>query len=79
MRLKSRGKLEVIEFFWYTCPHCRSIEPTVAAWAKKLPKDVNFRRIHVIWPGRPDIEAHAKIFVALQAMRERWQIPAGRA
>ncbi len=62
------GKLEVIEFFWYTCPHCRSIEPTVAAWAKKLPKDVNFRRIHVIWPGRPDIEAHAKIFVALQAM-----------
>jgi len=62
------GKLEVIEFFWYGCPHCRSIEPAVDAWAKKLPKDVNFRRVHVIWPGRPDIEAHAKIFVALQAM-----------
>lgn len=62
------GKLEVIEFFWYGCPHCYTIEPFVDAWAKKLPADVNFRRIHVMWPGRPDIEAHAKLFVALQAM-----------
>lgn len=62
------GKLEVIEFFWYGCPHCYKVEPFVSAWAKKLPKDVNFRRIHVLWQGRPDIEAHAKIFVALQAM-----------
>lgn len=62
------GKLEVIEFFWYGCPHCKTIEPFVHSWAQKLPKDVNFRRVHVMWPGRPDIEAHAKIFVALRAM-----------
>ncbi len=62
------GKLEVIEFFWYGCPHCYTIEPHVDTWAKKLPADVNFRRIHVMWSGRPDIEAHARIFVALQAM-----------
>lgn len=62
------GKIEVIEFFWYGCPHCKTIEPFVDSWAKKLPKDVNFRRVHVVWPGRNDIEAHAKLFAALQAM-----------
>ncbi|UXY15734.1 thiol:disulfide interchange protein DsbA/DsbL [Chitiniphilus purpureus] len=62
------GKLEVIEFFWYGCPHCYAIEPHAEAWAKTLPKDVNFRRVHVMWPGRGDLEGHAKIFVTLQQM-----------
>ena len=62
------GKIEVIEFFWYGCPHCKTLEPVVESWAKKLPKDVNFRRVHILWPGRNDISAHAKLFVALQAM-----------
>lgn len=62
------GKIEVIEFFWYGCPHCRTIEPFVDSWAKKLPKDVNFRRVHVVWPGRNEIEVDAKLFAALQAM-----------
>jgi thiol:disulfide interchange protein DsbA len=39
------GKIEVVEFFWYNCPHCFSLEPLLAAWAKKLPKDVVFRRV----------------------------------
>ncbi|WP_027468264.1 thiol:disulfide interchange protein DsbA/DsbL [Deefgea rivuli] len=62
------GKQEVIEFFWYGCPHCFSVEPYVESWAAKLPKDVNFRRVHVMWDGRNDMEGHAKIFLALQAM-----------
>ncbi|KAF0812308.1 Thiol:disulfide interchange protein DsbA [Andreprevotia sp. IGB-42] len=62
------GKLEVVEFFWYGCPHCFKVEPFVEEWAAKLPKDVNFRRVHVYWPGRTDIEGHAKIFLALQSM-----------
>ncbi len=62
------GKLEVIEFFWYGCSHCYKIEPFVDTWAKKLPADVNFRRVHVMWPGRSDIEGHARIFATLQAM-----------
>lgn len=66
--LEVQGKLEVIEFFWYGCPHCFKIEPFVEAWAKKLPSDVNFRRVHVMWSGRSDIEAHARIFATLQAM-----------
>ncbi|KPC52099.1 thiol:disulfide interchange protein DsbA/DsbL [Amantichitinum ursilacus] len=62
------GKIEVIEFFWYGCPHCFHIEPYVEDWAAKLPKDVNFRRAHVVWQGRNDIIAHAKIFIALNTM-----------
>ncbi|MCX7208247.1 MAG: thiol:disulfide interchange protein DsbA/DsbL [Proteobacteria bacterium] len=62
------GKSEVIEFFWYGCPHCFTVAPYVEDWASKLPANVNFRRIHVAWPGRSDMEGHAKIFIALQAM-----------
>ena len=29
------GKVEVIEFFWYGCPHCYEFEPTIEAWVKK--------------------------------------------
>ena len=39
------GKIEVIEFFWYGCPHCYSVEPAVNNWLKTAPKDVVFRRI----------------------------------
>jgi thiol:disulfide interchange protein DsbA len=62
------GKIEVIEFFWYGCPHCNALEPRVDEWAKKLPPDVAFRKEHVVWPGRSDIEAHARLFLTLRAM-----------
>jgi protein dithiol oxidoreductase (disulfide-forming) len=39
------GKIEVVEFFWYGCPHCYSVEPAVLSWLKTAPKDVVFRRI----------------------------------
>ena len=39
------GKIEVIEFFWYGCPHCYALEPAVNAWLKTEPKDVEFKRI----------------------------------
>ncbi|MBI3369099.1 MAG: thiol:disulfide interchange protein DsbA/DsbL, partial [Burkholderiales bacterium] len=41
------GKVEVIEFFGYWCPHCNAFEPPFYAWASKLPADVNVRRIPV--------------------------------
>jgi thiol:disulfide interchange protein DsbA len=62
------GKSEVIEFFWYGCPHCFTVAPYVEDWASKLPANVNFRRVHVAWPGRSDMAGHTKIFIALQAM-----------
>ena len=39
------GQIEVIEFFWYGCPHCFALEPYVVDWEKHLPKDVVFKRI----------------------------------
>ena len=60
------GKIEVIEFFWYGCPHCNAFEPALDAWAKKLPADVNFRRVPVAFNER--YVAHQKIFYALDAM-----------
>ncbi|HET9403270.1 MAG TPA: thiol:disulfide interchange protein DsbA/DsbL [Burkholderiales bacterium] len=62
------GKIEVIEFFWYGCPHCRALEPMVEDWERRLPKDVAFRREHVIWDGRGETETHARIFLTLRAM-----------
>lgn len=68
MPVEVPGKQEVIEFFWYRCPHCEEIQPQVKAWRAKLPKDVVFRTIHVNWGGRNDMEAHAKIYLTLKAM-----------
>lgn len=41
------GKIEVLEFFSYACPHCSAFEPTIDAWAKTLPADVALRRVPV--------------------------------
>jgi len=60
------GKVEVIEFFWYGCPHCYTLEPAVVAWAKKAPQDVTFRRV----PAVPSAawEESARMFYTLEAM-----------
>jgi thiol:disulfide interchange protein DsbA len=60
------GKIEVIEFFWYGCPHCYHLEPEVSAWAKNLPPDVVFKRVHAI-PNQA-WAAHALIFYTLESM-----------
>jgi thiol:disulfide interchange protein DsbA len=60
------GKIEVIEFFWYGCPHCYSLEPQVAKWVKNAPKDVVFKRVPAI-PN--DNWGHgAQIYYTLEAM-----------
>lgn len=60
------GKIEVVEFFWYGCPHCNDLEPTLEEWVKKLPADVAFRRVPVGFAATH--EAHQKLFYALEAM-----------
>jgi thiol:disulfide interchange protein DsbA len=61
------GKIEVIEFFWYGCPHCNAFEPALDAWQKKLPADVAFRRVPVYFREEP-YGPHQRIFFALEAM-----------
>ena len=46
--VETKGKIEVIEFFWYGCIHCYDYEPYIEAWEKKLPKDVEFKRIPAV-------------------------------
>ena len=40
----SGKRVEVLEFFWYACPHCYSLQPPLHAWLKRKPADVDFRR-----------------------------------
>jgi thiol:disulfide interchange protein DsbA len=55
----------VVEFFWYGCPHCYSLESDVNAWLKNLPKDVVFKRVHAApnesWAGVGEDLLHAGI------------------
>ena len=60
------GKIEVVELFWYGCPHCYAFEPTINPWAEKLPADVNFVRIPAMFGGPWD--AHGQMFLTLEAM-----------
>jgi len=61
------GKVEVLEFFWYGCPHCNHFEPALAAWVAKLPADVVFRRVPVAFRPNP-YAIHQKLYFALDAM-----------
>ena len=80
------GKVEVIEFFSYQCPHCYGFEPLVAAWVKANADKIVFKRVHV---GHTATEAalqrayvtfeamgvadqvHQKLFDAIHVERER--------
>jgi thiol:disulfide interchange protein DsbA len=64
--VQTPGKIEVIEFFWYGCPHCNAFDPVLDAWVKKLPPDVAFRRVAVAL--RESWSPHQKIFLTLEAM-----------
>ena len=61
------GKVEVVEFFWYGCPHCNDFEPMLEAWVKKLPADVVFRRVPVAFREEP-FGSHQRLYYALEAM-----------
>jgi thiol:disulfide interchange protein DsbA len=60
------AKIEVLELFWYGCPHCYHLEAPLSAWVKKLPADVYFKRV----PGVPreDWAPMAKAYYTLEAL-----------
>lgn len=59
------GRIEVIEFFSYACPHCYQFEPTIDPWIAKQPKDVYFYRVPLAGGAWAPT---AKLFYTLQAM-----------
>lgn len=60
------GKVEVIEFFWYACPHCNAFEPKLEAWIKKNPADVVVKRVPVAF--RDNFVPQQRLFYTLEAM-----------
>lgn len=84
----SGGKVEVIEFFWYGCPHCNSLQPSLHAWLKRKPADVEFKRFPAVFQdswvpltrlyytleamGLAD-QLHLEVFAALHDKKTRLQ------
>jgi thiol:disulfide interchange protein DsbA len=64
--VESENKIEVLEFFQYTCPHCASYEPVLAGWRKGLPADVEYKRIPIAW-DQTNVP-HVKIYYTLEAL-----------
>ena len=60
------GKIEVLEFFWYSCPHCNQFEPAFEQWAKNAAKDVVVRRVPVAF--RDDFVPQQRLYFTLEAM-----------
>jgi len=60
------GKVDVIEFFWYSCPHCNAFEPTLDAWVKAAPKDLSIRRVPVAFNA--SFVPQQKLFYTLEGM-----------
>ena len=62
------GKIEVLEFFSYACPHCNAFEPAIEAWAKKDPADVAFHRVPA--PFLMNYENFMRLYYALETMNQ---------
>jgi thiol:disulfide interchange protein DsbA len=60
------GKIEVLEFFSYACPHCNAFEPTIESWAAKVPADVAFRRVPV--PFLMNYENYMRMYYTLETL-----------
>jgi len=79
------SRIEVVEVFWYGCPHCNHFEPSLEPWIKHAPKDVNFYRLPAIFAPAWEVHArayftaeildvleksHAELFYAMHTKRE---------
>ena len=60
------GKIEVVEFFWYSCSHCNAFEPALEGWIKRAPKDVVVRRVPVAF--QDSFVPQQRLFYTLEAM-----------
>ena len=66
----SPGKIEVLEFFSFGCPHCRDFDPLINAWAEKLPKDVAFKKVPVTF-GRAAWVNLSRLYYTLEGLGEQ--------
>jgi len=66
------GQVEVLEFFWYACPHCYDLDPQVEAWRKTKPAYISFARVPVTWSE--GYRALARLFYTLQSLGKLEQL-----
>lgn len=59
-------KVEVIEFFSYTCIHCYDLDASLSKWVKSKPADVDFKQVHIVWG--PQFEPYAKLFATISTL-----------
>jgi protein dithiol oxidoreductase (disulfide-forming) len=64
-------RIEVVDFFWYGCPHCNAFAPMLEPWVERLPADVTVRRAPVGF--QPSFAPHQRLYFTLEAMG---QVPA---
>ncbi|MBI2296277.1 MAG: thiol:disulfide interchange protein DsbA/DsbL [Betaproteobacteria bacterium] len=66
--VETRERIEVIDFFWYGCPHCNDLQPALEAWIQRKPADVALRRVPAIL--RDSWAPHARIYYTLERLNE---------
>lgn len=66
--VETGDRIEVIEFFWYGCPFCNSLQPALEDWIKRKPDDVALRRVPVLL--RDTWAPHARIYYTLDLLNE---------
>lgn len=54
-----RGKVHVVEFFWYGCPHCYELESRLATWRKAHQDQILFERMPAAFGGVWALHARA--------------------
>ncbi len=62
----NKSRIEVVEFFWYGCPHCYTMEPLLEKWVKEQPKDVDFRRVPAAF--NEQWAAAGRVYYALESL-----------
>lgn len=64
--VETGSKVEVREFFWYGCPHCFTLEPSLTKWLKTIPKNVQFVRTPAVFNERWAV--HARAYYAFESL-----------
>jgi protein dithiol oxidoreductase (disulfide-forming) len=70
--VEEKGKIEIIEFFWYGCPHCYKLEPLLADWRKRQGANVTFKQAPVAF--NKDLEPHQRLYYALAALGKQTKL-----
>lgn len=68
----AKGKVEVIEFMWYNCPHCAAFNPVITEWVKKQGNKIDFKQVPIAFG--PAFIPQQKLFFALEAMGVEEQV-----